>query len=142
MKILVVDDDAMVIQSCRRILEEGGLLVQTAPDVDSGIAYLAKEPFDLVLTDIKMPGRDGFEMIEHVKTTQPSLPVLMMTGYLTPETIDRGMQLGADQFIAKPFTPQELMTAVENQLQNRSCCYLEAFSTAIHSRNNHIEGVL
>lgn len=112
MNILLIDDDPIVIHSCCRILEAEGMGVSTAADVVSGIDMLKQGQFDLVITDIKMPGRDGFDMILAVKDATPDMPVLMMTGYLTRETVAKGRQAGAEECIAKPFTPEELVTAV------------------------------
>lgn len=116
MKILIVDDDAIVIQSCRRVLEAEGMAVHTANTVAAGGEILAVEPFDLMLTDIKMPGEDGFEMIRRAKQLRPDMPVLMMTGYLTPQITEKGRQFGADNYIAKPFTPDELVEAVRKTI--------------------------
>ncbi|MDX9819925.1 MAG: response regulator, partial [Desulfococcus multivorans] len=93
MKILVVDDDAMVVESCRRILKAEGATVHWAEDADKAIAVLRGEgDFDMVLTDIKMPGRDGFELIRVIKEKFPGTAILMMTGYLIPDTIRRGTE--------------------------------------------------
>lgn len=112
MKILVVDDDPVVIQSCQRVLEAEGMQIHSATTVEAGEAMLSVEIFDMMLTDIKMPARDGFEMIRRAKQIRPDMPILMMTGYLTPETVETGRRLGADNCIAKPFTPEELTEAV------------------------------
>ncbi len=115
MKVLIVDDDAIVVQSCLRILELEGIDVHVAGTVAMGEELLAAKPappFDLLVTDIMMPGQDGFEMIRRTKKIQPALPILMMTGYLTANTREKGHRLGADNSIAKPFTPEELVEAV------------------------------
>lgn len=114
MRLLIVDDDAIVVRSCRRVLEAEGMEVHTADSVEKGLQLLADADFDLMLTDIKMPGRDGFEMIAHARRQRPALPILMMSGYSTAETIANGRRLGADNHIAKPFTPEELLVAVRN----------------------------
>lgn len=114
MKILIVDDDPIVIRSCCRILEAEGFDILSADSVDMGEKILAVEHVDLMLTDIKMPGRDGFDMIRRAKHLRPDLPILVMTGYLMPETIDAGRRLGVNNYISKPFTPEELVAAVEN----------------------------
>ncbi len=115
MKILIIDDDYIVAKSCQRILEAEGMRIYVADTMETGQKLLASEssaPFDLILTDIKMPGRDGFDMIHEAKKKYPDIPILMMTGYLTTETIEKGRRLGADNYIAKPFTPEELTAAV------------------------------
>ena len=116
MKILVIDDDCVVVESCRRILEAEGFRVDAANSVARAEQILKNREFDLVLTDIKMPDRDGFDMIHQVKAIQPDQPVLMMTGYLTEKTIEQGRRAGADDFIGKPFTPEELVAAVNRFL--------------------------
>jgi len=114
MRVLIVDDNAIVIKSCRRVLEAESIEIHTASTVEKGTALLAGIDFDLMLTDIKMPGRDGFEMITRARQMRPDMPILMMSGYSTVETIANGRRLGADNHIAKPFTPEELLLAVHN----------------------------
>ena len=119
MRVLIVDDDAIVIKSCRRVLEAEGMEIHTANSVEKGTSILADADFDLMLTDIKMPGRDGFEMIARARQLRPDLPILMMSGYSTAETIASGRRLGADNHIAKPFTPEELLMAVNATNRSR-----------------------
>lgn len=120
MKILIVDDDAIVVQSCVRILETEGMELQVASTVEMGEKLLSEEslslPFELLLTDVKMPGQDGFEMIRRARKIQPDIPILMMTGYLTTKTMEKGRRDGADNYIAKPFTPDELVDAVKKTI--------------------------
>ncbi len=117
MKILIVDDEPIVIESCRRILEAEGISVRRAGNALQAKEILHQgESFDLILTDIKMPGQDGFQLISQIRKARPGIPILMMTGYLTPETVEKGRSGGAEGFIAKPFTPEELLRAVENTL--------------------------
>ncbi len=118
MRVLIVDDDPMVVESCRRILVAEGIELTVAGSADYAESILiAEAPFDLMLTDIKMPKQDGFHLIARARAAHPDLRVLMMTGYLTPETVERGRQCGANGFIAKPFTPDELVTAVWNTVK-------------------------
>ncbi len=119
MKILIVDDDPIVIQSCCRILEAEGMETRTANTVKTGEKLLAENIFDLMLTGIKMPGRDGFEMIQRAKKIRPDMPVLIMTGYLTSGTVEKSRRFGVSNYIAKPFTPEELVAAVRKA---RSVC--------------------
>ncbi len=118
MNILVVDDDGMVVESCKRILLDAGFAVITAPDAHTAITLLKEgtTSVDMVLTDIKMPGMDGFSLIEQINQAFPGTAVLMMTGYLVPETKIKGSDLGARGCIAKPFTPDELTYAVKKAM--------------------------
>lgn len=113
MRILIVDDDRIVLESCRRILEAEGIAVITAGNAETAEAVLLTEgPFDVIMTDIKMPGRDGFALIRPLRRAYPEMAVVMMTGYLIPDTVRKGTESGADVLIAKPFTPEELLAAV------------------------------
>jgi DNA-binding response OmpR family regulator len=118
MRVLIVDDDPMVAQSCRRILAAEGIHLTVAGNAERAETLLASgDAYDLMLTDIKMPKRDGFDLTVRTKAAYPEMPVLMMTGYLTPETMERGRRSGVDGFIAKPFTPDELVAAVRNTVK-------------------------
>ena len=117
MKVLIVDDDAIVLESCRRILEAEEFVVHVAEDTEKARTVMETEAvFDLILTDIKMPGKDGFQLIRLARETCPQTAILMMTGYLIPEAIQMGSEKGADGFIAKPFTPEELLASVHESL--------------------------
>ena len=112
MNILVVDDDAMVLESCRRILSDAGMTVETAADALAALGLLEKgQRFDLMVTDIKMPGQDGFSLLAKVKACHPGLAVLIMTGYLVGDIRRQAQRLGAS-CLSKPFTPDELVDAV------------------------------
>jgi DNA-binding NtrC family response regulator len=111
-KILVVDDDEIVLESCRRILEPEGLELRLVPSVDKAVEIMKREGFDLLLVDVKMPERDGISFLQEVKNKWPKTPFVVMSGYPIPETIADGMKLGAAGFIAKPFTPDELLGSV------------------------------
>lgn len=115
MRILIVDDDPVVVESCRRILAAEEMSLTVAENAQVAKSILASGAiFDLMITDIKMPKINGFQLIAQAKEIYPGLKVLMMTGYLTPETVNQGRESGAEGFIAKPFTPDELVAAVNN----------------------------
>ncbi|WP_372682915.1 response regulator [Desulfosarcina sp.] len=120
MKVLIVDDDMIVVESCRRILNAEGIETHVAGTVEEAEAVLDIEAFDAMITDIKMPTQDGFQLIAWAKTHKPEMIVLMMTGYLTPETQDKGLRSGTDAFIAKPFTPDELISTLYDTLKTRN----------------------
>jgi len=117
MKILVVDDDAIVIKSCRRILEAEGLEVTTVPGADEALEKIKQSEFDLLLMDVKMPRHDGIFLMREIKKNWPDIPIIVMSGYPTPETISDVLKLGAAQFIPKPFRPDELTKVVHQVLQ-------------------------
>jgi DNA-binding response OmpR family regulator len=121
-KILVVDDDPMVLQSCKRILELEDHLAVCVPSADDAFDNLEMGFFDLMIMDIKMPDQDGFYLLRKVREKWPlerylELPVLVMTGYPTEETLKELKKDGAHCFISKPFTPDELLAAVTSALE-------------------------
>jgi len=117
MRILVVDDDAIVIKSCRRILEAEGFEVTTVPSADEALEKIKNYDFDLLLMDVKMPKHDGMFLMREIKKNWPDIPIIVMSGYPTPETIADVLKLGATQFIPKPFRPDELVKAVRQVIQ-------------------------
>jgi DNA-binding NtrC family response regulator len=117
MKILVVDDDVIVIKSCRRILEAEGLEVSTVPSADEALEMIKKYDFDLLLIDVKMPKHDGKFLMREILKIIPDIPVIVMSGYPTRETVSDVLKLGATQFIPKPFRPDELVKTLRPVLQ-------------------------
>jgi len=118
MKILVVDDDAIVIKSCKRILEAEGFEVSSAPGADNALEAMKASDFDLMLIDVKMPKRDGMYLMREIKKNWPEIPTIIMSGYPTPETISEVLKLGATLFIPKPFRPDELVKSVRQVIKN------------------------
>jgi DNA-binding NtrC family response regulator len=122
-RILVVDDEEIVLKSCRKILEGGGHQVFTALSGQEAFDLLEKEPIDIVITDIKMPGMDGMEILGRVKEKYPDVLVIIITGYSTVQSAVQAMKLGAFDYIPKPFTPDEVLVVVEKALEKKSLIY-------------------
>jgi DNA-binding NtrC family response regulator len=114
--ILIVDDDRVVLSSCKRILESEGYGTSLTSSAKEALQTLEGKNFDLLLVDVIMPEYDGMYLIGNVRKNRPDLPILVMSGYPTPETISSGLHMGATHFIAKPFTPDELIRAVHKAL--------------------------
>jgi len=121
MKILIVDDQKIVLDSCKRILEEDGFSVTLATSADEAVERIKKETFSLILLDIKMPGRDGMSLKRQVKETWPQIPIMVMSGYTTPETLAEVSETDAATFIAKPFTPDELLDVIGQVIPREGC---------------------
>ncbi len=117
MKILIVDDENIVLNSCERVLEADGYGVTLATSANKAIAAMKEEAFSLILMDIKMPGKDGLSLMREVKASWPEMPVIVMSGYVTTETIREVSKTDAGTFLAKPFTPDELLEAVRQVLE-------------------------
>jgi DNA-binding NtrC family response regulator len=112
MKILVVDDEDIVLESCQAVLELDGFEAQFAPSADKALEAMKNNGFDLLLIDVKMPRRDGMYLMRKIKEQWPDVPVIVMSGYYTTQTIQEAMSMGAASFIAKPFEPDELVETV------------------------------
>jgi DNA-binding NtrC family response regulator len=119
LKILVVDDDPVVRASCRRVLEREGYQVTLCTSATEALAELERQDAALLIVDVIMPEYDGMYLIGSVRRQSPKLPILVMSGYPTPETIASGQRLGATHFLAKPFTPEELAAAVRRALAGK-----------------------
>ncbi len=116
-RILVVDDDA----SLRRVLEynlsEEGYVVETAGDGGEALEKLGREAFALVVTDIKMPGMDGMDLLKRIKADAPDTQVIVITAFGTIEMAVEAMKSGAFEYILKPFNRDELKLAVKKALR-------------------------
>lgn len=121
-KVLVVDDEAVIREGCERVLRREGFEVFLACDGREGLA-LAREhagELDVVLLDLKMPGPSGMEVLEELLRLDPSLPVVVITGYATVDSAVEAMKKGAYDFIPKPFTPDQLRIVVQRAYEKRS----------------------
>jgi len=117
MTILVVDDDVIVIKSCRRILEAEGFEVTTVASADEALEKIKIYDFDLLVMDVKMPIHDGIFLMREIKKNWPDIPIIVMSGYPTPETVADVVRLGAVQFIPKPFKPDEFMKSIREVIR-------------------------
>jgi len=115
MKILVVDDERIVLESCRRVLGDR-FDVGLAKSAEEALEAINREAFSLILLDIKMPHKDGMTFMRQVKETWPEIPVIIMSGYVTMKTMEEVAKTDAATFLAKPFTPDELVQAVDQVL--------------------------
>ena len=115
-RILVVDDEPVVNQSCRRVLTEAGFEVQTAQSGREGLSRACTQEFDLVITDLKMPDLDGMNLIRSLRKQRPNTAIVVITGYGTISSAIEATRLGVAQYIEKPFTPEELSRAVNGAL--------------------------
>ena len=112
MKILIIDDEPAIAKSCERTLSEDGYEVKSVLNGNDGIKLLESENFDMVITDMKLPGISGIEILEYVKEHYPSIQVIFVTGYSTVENAVMSIKKGAIDYIPKPFTPEELLSVV------------------------------
>ncbi len=114
--ILILDDSEDTLEMIRRNLEGEGYRIFTTTMLHDAVNLLEKEHFDLVITDLKMPGGNGMDMIRHIRENYRDLEVIMITGFATVDGAVEAMQTGATDFISKPFTREELLESVTKAL--------------------------
>lgn len=109
-RLLVVDDDIQMLAALEAALRHKGHIVETAANAIDAVSKLNKftDPVHAVITDLKMPGMDGIELVNHVRRTTPNLPIIVLTAFGTVQTAVEAMKAGANDFLVKPFTHQAL----------------------------------
>jgi two-component system, OmpR family, phosphate regulon response regulator OmpR len=116
--LLIVDDDARLRELLRRYLSENGFRITTAADSADARRHLASFAFDLVVLDVMLPGENGLDLTRDLHRER-RLPVLLLTAMAEPEDRVNGLERGADDYLAKPFEPRELVLRIRNLLQRR-----------------------
>ena len=116
-RILIVDDEVDMLELLKRIIEDKTTYrVFTTPDPLEVPQLLDEAPFDLMITDLRMPGQNGIELLENVHNKFENLPVIVITAYGTIETAVEAMQKGAFSYITKPFKKEEILLGIEKAL--------------------------
>ena len=118
-RILVVDDEEIVRDILFDTLSQAGYTVKTAKDGNDAIAQIGNKPFEIVITDIKMPGMDGIELLQRIQKINPDICVLIITGYSTVESAVNAMKLGAYDYICKPFELAEMKVVIERAVERQ-----------------------
>ncbi|HEV2392058.1 MAG TPA: sigma-54 dependent transcriptional regulator [Verrucomicrobiae bacterium] len=111
-KILLVEDDSRTASALQKVLQAEGYKVDVTPRGDEGLALATSNAFDLVLTDLKLPGLNGLELAGRLHAAKPKLPIIMMTAHGTTETAIEATKVGAYEYLIKPFEPEELLDLV------------------------------
>ncbi|RMD87295.1 MAG: sigma-54-dependent Fis family transcriptional regulator [Calditrichaeota bacterium] len=118
-KILLIDDDKTFQTVTKSVLEEEGFSVEVATSTDEGEALLQRSTFDLILTDLVMPGKGGLDVLEYVKRWCPETPVIMITGFATIHSAVEAMKAGAEDYLTKPCSNEELVVRIKKVLEKR-----------------------
>ena len=111
-RALVIDDEKIVLDSVRKILDEK-YHVEATLSGRQGLEWAVQKDYDVVLTDIRMPDIGGMLVLRDIKRAKPTMPVLIITGYASVNSAVQAMKLGAADYIEKPFTPDDLLKAVD-----------------------------
>ncbi len=115
-RVLVVDDEELVRSMLGRYLERKGFLVQMASDGFQALDLFRESYFDLVLSDVRMPGLDGLKLLRAIKDINPRVPVVLISGYGDVETVVAALKAGAENFLVKPMKMEELAKVMEQSL--------------------------
>jgi signal transduction histidine kinase len=118
-KLLIIDDEEIVLDSCIQILASGDYEISTANNGESGLKMLPDFRPDLVFVDLKMPGISGFEVLNKIHESDPTIVTIVITGFATVSSAVDAMKEGAFDFLPKPFTPDELRLITRRGLEKR-----------------------
>ena len=119
MKILVIEDEKLLAQSIRALLEQKGFTVETVYDGETGAEYAKLGIYDLLILDVMMPGLDGFEVARQVRAQRCATPILMLTALGGIDDRIRGLNSGADYYLTKPFDTRELLACINALLRRQ-----------------------
>jgi len=117
--ILIVDDEEVVRRSHLRSLADSGCHAEAAEDGRQAISVMEQHPFDVILLDLRMPGLDGMDVLKTIKKRWPESEVVVITGYPTIETAKEAVRLGAQNYIAKPIGPDEVVKAANDAMMQK-----------------------
>src|SRR6185369_15395479 len=115
-KILLIEDDPAIVMTLRRLLTEEGHQIQVEKRGDTGLSRARAESFDVIITDMKLPGLGGLDLVLELHTAKPRLPIILMTAHGTTETAIEATKSGAYEYLVKPFEMPELLELVDRAI--------------------------
>ncbi len=116
-RLLVVDDEPIVGKRLKQVFGKIGFEIETFTDSASALAAMAEKSFDIVVTDLKMEGIDGIEVLKRVRAMNPETRVIIITGYASPDTAELAQRQGVFAFLAKPFRLDELKQVIYRAME-------------------------
>jgi len=127
-RILVMEDDETISTALEMILTEAGYDVDVAGTGENALEIFDQKPIDLIIADLKLPGISGMEVIKRVKEKNPKVEVIVITGVGTQPIADEALELGAHDFLPKPFTDDQIKTAIDEALKHHKASPFHLFS--------------
>lgn len=115
--VLVVDDEVAITDLITEVLSIAGYQVTTSPDGLEALNQIRRSKFDLILLDVNLPKVDGFAVLEKIRESAPTQPIIMISARIDKDDVTRGLRLGADDYVRKPFSVEELVLRIENLLK-------------------------
>ena len=140
-RVLVADDEMSICKACEKILSRRGYEVRTVLSGKQALALLEQEPFDLVVTDLKMAEMGGMELLQTLRTRFPDIVPIVITGYSTIASAVETMKLGAFDYLPKPFTPEEMLSVVAKAWEKRKLV-LESRAVAAGEPVEHLANLV
>ena len=123
-KILVIEDMYEIRMMMRSFLIRRGHKVIDAKDGVEALQLIKNDSIDIIVTDMLMPGKSGFDIIREVQKNEMDVPIIMVTGYNDPVSQNKALELGVTKILAKPFSADDLIDAVEDSLKAKRSCSL------------------
>ena len=121
MKILIVEDERLLAGSIEELLRNQGFEAEAVHDGETGLSYARTGVYDLVILDVMMPGKNGYEVAKALRSSHLGTPILMLTARSGLEDRITGLDAGADYYLTKPFDSRELTACVRAQIGRASC---------------------
>lgn len=139
-KILTVDDEQIMRDFLSEVLTDEGYLVSTAQDAEAALEKMKEDSFEIVITDIRMPGMGGIEFIKKIKDLDPKIDVIVMTGYASPESAIAAMKLGTIDYITKPVNIDHIRIVVE-KTENKRRLEQKALETEFYKKLSQVDSL-
>ena len=127
-RILVMEDDTTISAALDMILTEAGYDVDVAETGEAALELFGQKEFDLIVADLKLPGINGMDVIKQVKEKKPEMQVIVITGVGTQPIAEEALELGANEFLPKPFTDDQIKTAINEALKHHDAGPFRLFS--------------
>lgn len=118
--LLVVDDEQVYCDGCERIFSRQGFRVEGSNDAAEALGLAKENDYSAIILDVKMPNMDGIRFLEHLRALKPDTPVILMTGYPSIQNAASAIRLGASDYVTKPFTPEQITSAVQGLLHTET----------------------
>ena len=123
-RILLIDDEQIFVESLSKVLRRRGMKVQSAPNGAAGLELLAKEEFDVIVLDVRMPGMDGIATFQAIRERDSLTPVIFLSGHIDIKQVSQALKDGCAEILLKPCPIDNLVSCIENAYE-RKCCLLD-----------------